>query len=191
MIPGRTLHRVSAALCSPAFCERVIDPLLADFQHEWLHTKTFSRRVLILASGYGAFWCTFVIHATRAWWNEILGMSWRDAFPFPGVLAIFIVSLSLSHAWVKTGSVMNARFDQIDTRNMWVLLPMCLLHRWLPVLSSIRAFAFHVVVFAATAVFLNALVELRPFLRGGAAFAVYFAVMVLVQEKKSIIKASH
>ena len=85
---------------------------------------------------------------------------------------------------------MNARFDQIDTRNMWVLLPMCLLHRWLPVLSSVRAFAIHAVVFAAAAVFLNALVELRPVLRGGEAFAVYFVVMMLVQEKKSIIKAS-
>jgi hypothetical protein len=191
MIPGRTLHRLANALCAPAFCERVIDPLLADFQHEWLHTEGFSRRVLTLASGYGAFWCTFAIHAARAWRNEIVGMSWRDAFPFPGVLGILIVSLSLSHAWVTTGSVMNARFDQIDTQNMWTLLPMCLLHRWMPVLGSVRAFVLHAVVFAAAAVFLNAVVELRPFLRGGEAFAVYFVVMVLVQEKKSIIKASN
>lgn len=191
MIPGRVLHRVAAALCSPVFCERVVEPLLADFQHEWLYAAGLSQRMLTLANGYGAFWCTFAIHAARAWRNEILGMSWRDAFPFPGVLAIFIVSLSLSHAWVKTGSVMTARFDQIDTRNMWVLLPMCLLHRWLPVLSSIRAFAIHVVVFAAAVACLHALVKLRPFLRGGAAFAVYLVVMVLVQEKKSIIKASH
>jgi hypothetical protein len=191
MIPGRALHRLANALCAPAFVERVIDPLLADFQHEWLHTEGFSRRVLTLANGYGAFWCTFAIHAARAWRSEILRMSWRDAFPFPGLLAMLIVSLSLSHAWVTTGSVMNARFDQIDTRNMWVLLPMFLLHRWLPVLSSIRAFAIHAVVFAAAAVFLNALVELRPVLRGGEAFLVYFVVMVLVQEKKSIIKASH
>jgi hypothetical protein len=190
MIPGRALHRLAHALCSPAFCERVLDPLLADFQHEWLHTKGFLRRVLRLASGYGAFWCTFVIHAARAWWSEILGMSWRDAFPFPGVLAIFIVSLSLSHAWVKTGSLMDARFDQIDTRNMWSLLPMCLLHRWLPVLSSVRAFTSHAVIFAAAFVFLDSMVELRPVLRGGEAFVVYLVVMVLVQEKKSIIKAS-
>lgn len=191
MIPGRALHRLAVALCSPVFCGRVVEPLLADFQHEWLHATGQWRRMGVLASGYGAFWCTFGAHALRAWGHEIRQMTWRDAFPYPGVLAIFTVCLSFSHAWVRTGSVLNARFDQIDTHNLWLMLPVLVIHRWLPVNSGIRAFAVHAVAFGLFAFFLQETVALHPFMRGGTAFTVYIVVMVLVQLKKSVVEPSH
>ena len=188
MMPGRLLHRIAIALCSRAFCQRVVEPLLADLQHEWSQA-TGLHRLEALASGYAAFWRAFGSHALRAWVHEIVCMSWRDAFPFPGVLGVFTVSLSLSHAWVTTGSILNARFDQIDMRNLWLMLPVFVIHRWLPVDSGIRALAVHAVAFGAFAVLLEKMVALRPFMRGGTAFLVYLVVMVVVQAKKSVVEA--
>ena len=118
-------------------------------------------------------------------------MSWRDALPFPGVLAIVMVSLSVSRAWVTTGSIMNARFDQVDTRNLWLMLPVFVLQRWIRLESSISAFAIHAAVFAAFALLIDGLVVLRPFMRGGTAFAVFCVVIILVQKKNSVVEASH
>jgi hypothetical protein len=185
MIPGRTLHRLAVMFCSPAFAQRVIEPLLADLQHEWLRTQRFRERLSILASGYSAFWCTFVLHAARAWRDEILGMTWRDAFPFPGVLAITAVSINLAGAWVRTGTVMTARFDNIDTRNLWLMVPVFVIHRWLPIDSGVRAVAVHAVAFAAFYALLEQMEGLRPFMRGGMAFVVFLVVVTLVQSKKS------
>jgi hypothetical protein len=191
MIPGRALHRLAVGLCSRAFCERVVEPLLADFQHEWLSAPRRWHRLLTLVSGYAAFWRTFGLHALRAWGLEIRQITWRDAFPYPGVLAVFTVCLSISHAWVTTGSVLNARFDQIDTKNLWLMLPVFVIHRWLPVHSGIRALNVHAVAFGVFAFFLGRMTELRPFMRGGAAFLVYVLVMVLVQSKRSVVEAPH
>ena len=191
MIPGRTLHRLATTLCSPAFCERVVEPLLADFQFEWLFAKGRWYRALALVSGYAAFWRAFSAHTLRASGQGLLQWTWRDAFPFPGILALFTVSLSLSHAWVTTGSVLNARFDRIDTRNLWLMLPVFVIHRWLPINSGMRALVVHSAAFGIFALLLGRMGELRPFMRGGAAFLVYVVVMVLVQVKTSVVEAPH
>ena len=190
MIPGRLLHRLAVAVCSAAFCERVVEPLLADVQHEWQQAAGL-RRVWNLASGYTAFCSALGWHLVRSWGHDIFSMSWRDAVPFPGVLAVFTVSLSLSHAWVTTGSIVNARFDQIDTRNLWLMLPVFMLQRWIRIESGGRAIAVHAAAFAMFALLLEQLVGLRPFMRGGTAFLVYVVVMVLVQLKKSVVEAPH
>lgn len=190
MIPGRTLHRVAKALCSPQFCESVVEPLLADLQYEWQQASGL-RRITVVVSGYAAFWWAFSTNALRSWGSELARMKWRDAFPFPGVLALFTVSLSFSYAWVKTGSILNARFDQIDTRNLWLMLPVFVIHRWLPIDSGIRALAIHAVAFVTFWRILDSIGELRPLMRGGTAFVIYLIVMVLVQQKKSIVKASY
>lgn len=184
MIPGRALHRVAVALCSPAFCQRVVEPLLADLQHEWWAAEGFLRCARILVSGYGAFWRTFAFHALRAWRDEILGMTWRDAFPHPGILAITALSINLAGEWVRTGTVMGVRLDEIDTRNLWLTLPVFLIHRWIPIDSGVRAFAVHAAAFAAFYLFLERMVVLHPFMHGGMAFVVYLVVVTLVQPKK-------
>jgi len=191
MIPGRALHRLATTFCSRAFCERAMEPLLADFQHEWLSANGYLRRTLTLVSGYAAFWRAFGTHGLRAWGDEIRQMTWRDALAYPGVLAVFTVCLSLSQAWIRTGSVLNARFDQIDTKNLWLMLPVFVIHRWLPVNSGMRALNVHAVAFGVFAFLLGRMVELRPFMRGGTAFLVYVVVMVLVQSKKSVVEPAH
>lgn len=61
MMPGRLLHRLSA-LAPRAARERVIEPLIANLQHEW----TVRRHVLPLFRGYLAFWIALAVCAARA-----------------------------------------------------------------------------------------------------------------------------
>ncbi len=194
MIPGRILHRLAAVLFAPVFCERVLEPLLADFQHEWLHAEGYLRRTLTLLSGYGAFWCAFALHAARAWRHEIAGMTWRDAFPFPGVIAIVIVLIAVSERWVRTGAASGARFDLIDTRLMWATVPIALMQRCWPTLRGVRGFAVHLTIVSASAmVLMNAEIFQRS-LRGWVPLVIYLAIVTLVQPKKSrvsVVKPSH
>jgi hypothetical protein len=168
----------------------VVEPLLADLQDECQQARRF-RRMAALGSGYAAFWRIFGGHALRSWGSELAQMRWRDALPFPGVLAIVVVCLSLSHAWIKTGSILNARFDQVDTRNLWLMVPVFVLQRWVPIESGIRALAIHAAAFGAFALLLERLVMLRPFTKGGAAFVVFCVVIILVQKKNSIVETPH
>lgn len=60
MQPGRLLHAL-ARRCPDAMRERVLEPLIADLQHEWQITRSVRR----LARGYVAFWLTFALCAGR------------------------------------------------------------------------------------------------------------------------------
>jgi len=82
-------------------------------------------------------------------------MTWRDAFPHPGILAITLLAINLSGEWVRTGTVINARFDDIDTRNLWLALPLFVLHRGIPIDSGLRALAVHAAAFGAFYSFLD------------------------------------
>lgn len=62
---------------------------------------------------------------------------------------------------------------------------------WIRLESSVGAFAVHAAAFAGFALLVNAMVVLRPFMRGGMAFAVFCVVMILVQKKNSIVEAPH
>lgn len=56
MIPGPTLHRLAARLCSAKTLERVVEPAIADLQREYLDTAGQSpwRRAWILLGAYYA-----------------------------------------------------------------------------------------------------------------------------------------
>lgn len=54
MIPGRTLHRLAAQLCSAKTLERVVEPAIADLQKEYAGVGRASRRVWVLLAGYAA-----------------------------------------------------------------------------------------------------------------------------------------
>lgn len=60
-MPGRQLHRLARLLCA-ADADRVIEPLLADLQREWIEgvNRGRVRRGVSLARAYGAFWQTLV-----------------------------------------------------------------------------------------------------------------------------------
>ena len=54
MIPGRTLHRLAARICSVNALERVVEPAIADLQKEYADVRAHSRvrRARVLVSGY-------------------------------------------------------------------------------------------------------------------------------------------
>lgn len=54
MIPGRTLHRLAARVCSERSFERVVEPAIADFQNEYAEIDAHSqaKRALVLIRGY-------------------------------------------------------------------------------------------------------------------------------------------
>jgi len=56
MMPGSTLHRVAARICSRKTLERVVEPTIADFQKEFASASATDllRRTWILLSGYSA-----------------------------------------------------------------------------------------------------------------------------------------
>jgi hypothetical protein len=67
MVPGRTLHRVAAHICSAKTLERVIEPAIADMQKEY--GGRFPRRVWMLLTGYVAIlkvmaWCALTVSTT-------------------------------------------------------------------------------------------------------------------------------
>ena len=45
MLPGNFLHRIAKRSCSTTTCERVIEPLIADLQREWLSADRPARRL--------------------------------------------------------------------------------------------------------------------------------------------------
>ena len=56
MIPGRTLHRLAAHICSAKTLEQVVEPAIADFQREYVSAGRSSalRRAWVLFDGYFA-----------------------------------------------------------------------------------------------------------------------------------------
>jgi hypothetical protein len=54
MMPGRTLHRLAARICSERSLERIVEPAIADLQKEYADTmlRSLSRRAQVLLLGY-------------------------------------------------------------------------------------------------------------------------------------------
>jgi hypothetical protein len=63
-MPGSLLLRIARGLCSPGRCAGVLEPLIADLQHE-LRSAHGIDRLRRLGSGYCAFWPTFAACAAR------------------------------------------------------------------------------------------------------------------------------
>jgi hypothetical protein len=54
MMPGRTLHRLAARVCSAQTLERVVEPAIAELQKEYAGEGIASRRAWVLLAGYAA-----------------------------------------------------------------------------------------------------------------------------------------
>ena len=65
MIPGRILHRLALRCCSERTRALVIESVIADLQHEWMHAHS-ARRGLVLGRGYAAFWFAFALCGMRS-----------------------------------------------------------------------------------------------------------------------------
>jgi len=55
---GDTLHRIARAGCSPDLCHRVLEPAIADLQHECAQAVGTAGRTCARVSGSLAFWRT-------------------------------------------------------------------------------------------------------------------------------------
>jgi len=185
MIPGRLLHQFARWCCSDEFRSRVVEAQLADWRHEWAMTGGAVAKGIVLGRGYGAFWRALGSGALHGLRGEIRDLTWRDAFPFPGVLATTIVLIKLAETWVRTGAIWSARFDAIDTRWMWPMVPMALVQRRWPTLSGVRGIAVYVSVFYVSAIPLSYTGVFREQMRGWIPFVVLLAVLTLAQPRKS------
>ena len=85
MIPGQTLHRLAARLCSAKSLERVVEPAIADLQKEFAdhaREKVGERRFFNLVTGYVAIWNLIALCAA-----ESLTLSPHDR---PGLARAFL-----------------------------------------------------------------------------------------------------
>jgi hypothetical protein len=57
MAVGDLLYRIARSGCSPELCSRVLEPAIADLQHQYAHAERTRLRPLL--GGYGAFWWSF------------------------------------------------------------------------------------------------------------------------------------
>src|SRR5262249_54508891 len=114
MMPGRALHRLALRLLPADICQRVIEPHIADFQHEWSVTPSGLSRMLVLLRWYGAFWWTFACCAGQAAIQQMCGMTGKLIL----IATLQLVGRSPIDAvpiWVHTG-----RVDFVaGFRNLW------------------------------------------------------------------------
>ncbi len=57
MAVGDTLHRIARSSCSSELCGQVLEPAIADLQHQYAHAGRARLRPLL--GGYAAFWWSF------------------------------------------------------------------------------------------------------------------------------------
>lgn len=106
MIPGRWLHRFASFWCGTATREQIVEPLLSDFQHQWIEAR--GRRVMTLLRGYLAFWQTLALCTLRGGWHWLLTAPSRITFEriFVWAYAVGIVLVIVfGFAWVRTGTL--------------------------------------------------------------------------------------
>ena len=104
MLPGSLLHRVATRYCSAATCERVIEPLIADLQREWLSADRPAQRAVARVRGYASFWQTLVLCGVQATPQMLttwpLPMAMRTV-----MMAVFCAVVVFAVGWFKTGGI--------------------------------------------------------------------------------------
>lgn len=113
MIPGDTLHRLAALVCHPRSVAQIVEPAIADLQHEWKAARTFGRRAHVLLEGYGTvliaigcvgrYWAVLSRQARAAWLPVCVlsGMTLMQVLPsWRGWLPLV--------AWVLLTTILNA-----------------------------------------------------------------------------------
>jgi hypothetical protein len=103
-LPGDLLHRIAKRSCSATTCERVIEPLIADLQREWLSADRPARRAVARIRSYAFFWQTLLLCGARA--TPQLLATW----PLPialrtMVLVALCIAVVLGVGWFETGGI--------------------------------------------------------------------------------------
>jgi Lipopolysaccharide export system permease LptF/LptG len=104
MTTGRRLRQWATRVCSARTMEQLIDPVIADLQHEYARTKAtrqLLRAGIVLLRGYGAFWLVLAVHlAAMSLHRTIRGIrtSYVESFNgavMPAVIAMVILTVAL------------------------------------------------------------------------------------------------
>jgi lipopolysaccharide export LptBFGC system permease protein LptF len=82
-LPGSLLKRIAARVCSPDTLARLVDPLIADMQHEYAASleRGDRRAPWIQARGYATFWKALLLHAVVEAWRRALAPATRSNVP--------------------------------------------------------------------------------------------------------------
>lgn len=99
MLPGTLLHRVATRYCSPTTCERVIEPLIADLQREWLAADSYTWRAAARLHGYAAFW-------QALFWCGPSPRALRQSGRFLVIVPVF-AGLAYGLSWLETGRIVS------------------------------------------------------------------------------------
>jgi hypothetical protein len=77
-LPGQRLREIASKLCSPATIEHLVDPIVADLQHEWNAAGQRSRltRAWVRLRGYAAFTQAIALYAVESAISHLV----RNAF---------------------------------------------------------------------------------------------------------------
>src|SRR5882672_10028107 len=73
MKPGTRLRRWAGYLCSRRTMDQLIDPVIADLQHECQEASASGpmlRKHMASVRGYVAFWIVVTLHVPRTWLKE-------------------------------------------------------------------------------------------------------------------------
>ncbi len=149
MIPGRWLHRFSSFWCGTTTREQIVEPLLSDFQHQWIEAT--GHRVSTLLRGYLAFWQTLALCTLRGGMDWLLTAPSRITFEriFVWMYGVGIVLVIVfGFAWVRTGTL-DATAGLIAIRKLTATFgPGLFLSRYWPRARHLRAKAFVLFGFA-------------------------------------------
>ena len=124
MTTGRRLQQWAKRVCSARTMEQLIDPVIADLQHEYARTKAtrqMLRARIVLLRGYCAFWIVLAVHVPAMWLHRtIRGLRtlYEESFNgavMPAVIAMVIVSVALIAVPAK-------RSNQDGLLGIWLLV---------------------------------------------------------------------
>ena len=130
MLPGDFLHRIARWSCSTTTCERVIEPLLADLQREWLSADRPARRAMARIGGYASFWQTLLVCGARATPQML------TTRPFPiAMRTVFLMAFCgvavFAAGWFRTGRLSwSEGISTPDLVPFWLGLLWPMLSRW-------------------------------------------------------------
>jgi hypothetical protein len=118
MTPGTRLRSWAGRLCSPATMQRLIDPVVADLQHEYgtANGDALSRkRGWILLRGYAAFWTMLAMQIPMAWMGQTmrrLTLS-DDRAAGRGVLSAIVTMIVLTAVLIAAPLLSEVRPDVV------------------------------------------------------------------------------
>lgn len=124
MTTGRRLRQWANRVCSARTMEQLIDPVIADLQHEYERTKATGqvlRAGFVLLRGHCAFWTVVMVHAPAIWLHRTIGgfrASYQESF-IRAVVPAVITMVTLSVALVASPA---QSINQRDLLGAWLLI---------------------------------------------------------------------